>query len=994
VEKLFGIPVESLLVGLLVALGAAAGIVAVLAARNPILVKLGVRNVGRRRGRSALIVVGLMLGTTIVAAALTTGDTMSHSIRLEAVKAMGGIDEIVAPKGAADDIAGELGNSTGRRYLDASIVDAVDEALAGKGLTDGVTPAIIDEVAAQAPESRQTEPRIRVFAADPARMEGFSPIEPVTGGRVSLDELGPAEVYLTDEGAEELDAKAGQRLVLYVGGRPATVLIRDVVHFTGTGGEGPAVLLSLAEGQLLFGRDDQVDGVVVSNRGGITSGVKLSDQVAAALEPVAERYEAETTTVKQDVLEQADEAGSAFMAVFTTFGSFSIAAGILLIFLIFVMLAAERRGELGIARAIGSRRGHLVESFTFEGAAYDVLAALVGALLGAGIAYGMVLVMARAFGTEGFDISYSVTWKGLAIAYSLGVLLTLVVVALSAWRVSRMTISTAIRNAPEPPVRHRRRWIPGVIGIVLGLALFASGYSAKQATPLLMGISIVLVSIVPLARIAGVPDRIAFTVPGLVIVVLWMLPWRYQEAVFGDLSMNFSTWIAAGLMVVVGTVWTIMFNADLLLGFAMRVFGRIRALAPILRISMAYPLAGRFRTGTTLAMFTLVVFTLVTGTVSSGSFIAASANEDLTGGGYDVRSSIAAGARPIYDPSAKLGVHATDFTAVGSQSVLAVDARQLGTGRPVASYVARGLDSEFLRETTFGLGAIAHGYGSAREVWDAMADTPGLAVADSFVVPRRDNFNFAIATTDFALSGFYYDDGVFDPVPVEIEDTQTGRRTKVTVIGVLKETAPFEMLGLSTSQRTLAAAFPRRVDPSIYYFKTAPGVDPDAAAAELESAYLASGLEAESIREVVHDTQAASLTLNRLILAFMGLGLVVGVAALGVISARAVVERRQHIGVLRAVGFRRGMVEAAFLLESSFVALTAIVVGTALGLVLAWNIVDDTRRQPSWEGMQVVVPWWNLTIIFVIVYGVALLATLAPALRAARIRPAEALRYE
>ena len=66
------------------------------------------------------------------------------------------------------------------------------------------------------------------------------------------------------------------------------------------------------------------------------------------------------------------------MAFFTTFGSFSIAAGILLIFLIFVMLAAERRGEIGMARAIGTRRGHLVEMFVFEGAAYDLAAAAVG----------------------------------------------------------------------------------------------------------------------------------------------------------------------------------------------------------------------------------------------------------------------------------------------------------------------------------------------------------------------------------------------------------------------------------------------------------------------------------------------------------------------------------------------------------------------------------------------------------------------------------------
>ena len=86
------------------------------------------------------------------------------------------------------------------------------------------------------------------------------------------------------------------------------------------------------------------------------------------------------------------------MSLFTTFGTFSIAAGILLIFLIFVMLAAERRGELGIARAVGTRRGHLVQMFTFEGAAYDLIAAAVGALLGRAIAYGMVLAIASAFG--------------------------------------------------------------------------------------------------------------------------------------------------------------------------------------------------------------------------------------------------------------------------------------------------------------------------------------------------------------------------------------------------------------------------------------------------------------------------------------------------------------------------------------------------------------------------------------------------------------------
>lgn len=39
-------------------------------------------------------------------------------------------------------------------------------------------------------------------------------------------------------------------------------------------------------------------------------------------------------------------------------------------------------------------------------------------------------------------------------------------------------------------------------------------------------------------------------------------------------------------------------------------------------------------------------------------------------------------------------------------------------------------------------------------------------------------------------------------------------------------------------------------------------------------------------------------------------------------------------------------------------------------------------------------PWWNLAVIFLVVYAVALLATLAPARRASHVRPAEALRYQ
>jgi putative ABC transport system permease protein len=880
------------------------------------------------------------------------------------------------------------------------VVADVERAARGSDLVDGITGAIVERVAVQAPAQGQSEPSVVVFAADPARMDGFSPIRGSGGEELSLADLGAREIYLNARGARDLRVDPGARVVLYAGSDPVSVRIRDVVAFKGAGTADAALLVSLDQAQALFGQEDRVKVVLVSNRGGEVGGAKLTDDVVALLRPVASSLGLEIEPLKRDAIEDADAAGNAFMSFFTTFGTFSIAAGILLIFLIFVMLAAERRGELGIARAVGTRRGHLVQMFTFEGAAYDLAAALVGALLGALVALGMVTVMASAFGAAdadaGLQIEFAVSPRSLVIAFAIGLLLTLIVVGVSAWRVSVMNISTAIRNLPEPPAgRRRQRFVLAAVAIVLGALLIASGTSSGTATPVMFGVSLVLLGLIPLLQVLGVSARAAYTLCGSAIVVLLMLPWNLWDKVFGKLAMDFSTWIVAGLMIIVGSILILVFNADVALGLVMKTFGRIRSLTPVLRMSIAYPLAARFRTGTTLAMFTLVVFTLVTGTASNGSFVHAIGVDDF-GGGFQVRAGTT-GTNPIDDMAGALrrtpGVDAADFAAVGSQSVLAVEAKQTGAGRPLETYLVRGLDDSFLANTTFGLGDIAQGYESEADVWAALRDEPGLAVVDSMIVPRRDNWNFGVLP-DFQLSGFYYEEGDFRPTPIEVVDEQTGNTVRLTVIGILKDTAPLEMVGISTSDETLAAGFPGRAQPTIHYFALAPGVDSADAAAGLEAAFVASGLEAESIQQVVEDVTAANLTFNKLIQGFLGLGLLVGVAALGVISARAVVERRQQIGVMRAIGFRERTVQLAFLLESSFVALTAIVVGTALGLLLAWNIIRDQQAQPSWEGLELVVPWLNLLVIFAVVYAVAIAATLVPAIRASRIRPAEALRYQ
>ena len=155
------------------------------------LVRLGVRNVGRRRAWTALIVLGLMLGTTIVAASLATGDTMSHTIRSSAIEALGEADEVVSAEGdegprPPSSAPRPAGRTSPRRWPDACGPPRRHRA------GDGVAPAIVEAVAAQAPRSG-AEPRVTLFGADPAAMSGFGEIRAVSGGTVTLSALGPGE---------------------------------------------------------------------------------------------------------------------------------------------------------------------------------------------------------------------------------------------------------------------------------------------------------------------------------------------------------------------------------------------------------------------------------------------------------------------------------------------------------------------------------------------------------------------------------------------------------------------------------------------------------------------------------------------------------------------------------------------------------------------------------------------------------------------------------
>ena len=130
-------------------------------------------------------------------------------------------------------------------------------------------------------------------------------------------------------------------------------------------------------------------------------------------------------------------------------------------------------------------------------------------------------------------------------------------------------------------------------------------------------------------------------------------------------------------------------------------------------------------------------------------------------------------------------------------------------------------------------------------------------------------------------------------------------------------------------------------------------------------------------------------SLLRILQGFLAFGLIVGTAGLGIVSARAVYQRRAEIGTLRALGFPRRMVAAYFLVESSFVALLGVLLGGGTA-ILAWYAIYLSESSDDVTTFSV--PVQEIGALVAIVYLVALTFTILSAMRAASLDPVEALR--
>ena len=1010
-DELFGAPITSIAAVLAAVFGLAVAFLLYIRLRNPILVRMAFRNVLRRPGQSLLILVGLMLATAIISSAFTIGDSVTYSIKKNAAASLRALDELLV---VDEDSAVWEGRALPEGFPEGVFEELAPVLDADRDI-DGVLPALTEDVAVVNTESRQFEASSILAGLDPRRAATFDELFDTEGSPIDLGSLGINEVYITKAGAEALQAERGSVLDVALGpGAPTSVTVRGVVDgsYVRQAGTDVVLMMSLSSVQDLLGRPGELSAVLISNRGDVFGGVGLTDTVIERYRdhPAVGGNGLELVGIKRDVIDLANEVGGIFVSIFTTFGLFSIGVGLLLIFLIFSMLAAERKSEMGMARAVGMQRQHLVRMFTVEGAIYGIGSAIVGAVIGVGMGLVLVEVVSAIISQSvgGFSFTPHVQPVSFVSAFLAGSVLTFITVILSARRISRLNIVRAIRNLPEPQIEGSRRGplLRAGAVTVLGVLVLVAAFQAAHLPFFGLGLSVIVLGIAMVLRALNVSSRWVFTGAGLFLVVYWLIPHSVLKSAKSDFTEDMSGFFLVGSFLVAGAVLVTVNNAPVVLALMSKTVGRIRRYSPVVKSAVSYPLQSRSRTGLSLAMFAIVIFSVTVMATFVDVLDNLLDNQERIGGGYEVIGFVGGNLNPIDDLSAAVAgnpdlafVERVDGApSVGTfHTISKADGRLASdTSGEYADTTVTGVGNDFFETNRFGIALAAPEYTreggpDSAAVWGAVQANPGLAIVSATIVPTRNTSGFALPSDQFTLDGvegLLVENDDMDPVHIMVRDLVGGSTLELKVIGVLDTLASTGPLpaGFYVSKETLG----REVKATQLFFNVEDGVDDPAGA--IEAAFFQNGVETLNLKESIAEAQASQKALFNLLIGFMSLGLLVGIAALGVISARTVVERRHGIGVLRAIGFSPGMVQLSFLVEASFLALLGIGLGLGLGLISSVELIDEMRLdEPE---VEFVLPWLKVILISIGAYFFALLTTILPARQAASIAPAEALRYE
>jgi len=472
------------------------------------VLRVALRGLRAHLGRLALSTLGVVLGVGFVVGTYALTDALDAAFdRLFAV-ANRGIDVIVRAPTAFAAAGPGTTFGAGRRVPARLLptIRAVEGVEAAEGFVMGYAQIVTPEGEAIVP---QGPPTLGVSWMS----DRFTSLV-LREGRRPRD---PREVAVDARTAREHDLRVGERITVVSVRGPRSFRIVGIAGFGAADDLGGSTLAAFdpRTAARFLGAGRRFDEIDVIGRPGLAAS-DLRDRLARVLPA---RYEIATATrVTEEQARAVREALGFLNTVLLVFAGISVFVAAFIIHDTFAILVGERTKELGLLRAIGASPLQVVGAVLVEAAAVGALASLGG--VGAG------LLMARglrglldAFGIALPAVGLALAPRTVAVAFGVGVLVTLASALPPARRASRVPPLAALRDAALPPSRGslRRRAALGALLALGGAGALVAGLSG-------LGGGLPLVGAGAGVTFVGVATLAPFAVGGFAAVAGWPLP--------------------------------------------------------------------------------------------------------------------------------------------------------------------------------------------------------------------------------------------------------------------------------------------------------------------------------------------------------------------------------------------------------------------------------------------------------------------------------------
>jgi len=472
------------------------------------------RRLRQAPGRSLTTVAGITLGIAVVIGIqlANASSVRGFATALDAIAGAASL-EIVAPGGPLDE----------ERLRDLPW-------LADYG---AISPIVEGDASARVGRDRYEA--VRVLGVDILRDRSFRDYQLLSFGGgsrqpaaqdflrllIDADSIVTTEVFAS---RHELDV--GSELELSIGDTRRPFIVRGLLR-----NEGPArvldgnfVLMDIAASQLAFDRLGRLDRVELR----LPEGRPVAETERAIASRLPPGLQVERPSRRG---EQVETMLRAFQFNLAALSYIALLVGLFLVYNTVAVSVMARREEIGMLRALGLTRRGVLGLFLGEAAVLGVVASALGAPAGWVLAQGAVRLTGATVNTLYVTASTDVpplAWGHVALAFALGLGLSVVAAAAPAIEASRVTPLAAIRGGDRAEVRARLHRTPLIVGIVLLLIGWALSllppvdslpvYGFVSAVAIVFGIACLVPAALtmvtrggrmPLIRLFGVEGRLA-----------------------------------------------------------------------------------------------------------------------------------------------------------------------------------------------------------------------------------------------------------------------------------------------------------------------------------------------------------------------------------------------------------------------------------------------------------------------------------------------------